>query len=206
MNSVQFAKRLAPYRIFSLQDVRNAIPGFSYRQLDRWQKQGSLQKIKQGFYAFTDLDVNEALQYHVANKVYRPSYVSLEQAMKFYGFIPEEVFQITSVSTKKTAAFYTPIGNFNYRHIKPSLFWGYRLVNKNNTRVLLAEPEKAVLDYLYFHPHLKTGADFIALRINNTAVTQTVSQGKLLHYANAFGKNSLLDRVKTFLSIIDPND
>lgn len=206
MNIIQFQKQLAPYQIFSLRDIEKLKPDFSYRQLDRWEKQGYLQKIKQGFYAFPRQDINEIFQYLVANKIYRPSYISLEKAMKFYGFIPEEVFQITSVSTKKTVSFHTPVGEFGYRHIKPSLFWGYHIIEKNASKILLAEPEKAVLDYLYLNPHWETVSDFREMRINKSEFERQASREKFLRYAMAFRMKALLKRAESFLLFIDSND
>ena len=41
----------------------------------------------------------------VANKIYSPSYISLETALSYYGLIPESVYALTSVSTRKTISF-----------------------------------------------------------------------------------------------------
>ena len=150
MTFIEFQQRLSLYPIFSLQDVIKICGDFSYRQLDRWEKKGYLKKLKRGFYSFSTRDIEEWFLYYAANRIYAPSYVSLEMALRNYNFIPEEVFQVTSIGTKKTAHFETCIGNFRYHHIKPSLYWGYRLIEFKKLTILLAEPEKAVLDYFYF--------------------------------------------------------
>lgn len=202
MQFIEFQNRLANYPVFSLQDVRKIFDNFSYRQLDRWQRKGYLKKIKQGFYCFGLYHVDRNFLFHTANKIYTPSYISLELALKFYGFIPEEIFQITSVSTKKTAQFRTAIGSFSYRHIKPSLFWGYRLLDFGKQKMLVADPEKAVLDYLYLHSNLKTSADFAGMRINVAEFKAQINLEKFQKYLKTFGSKQLLKRARIFLTAI----
>ena len=107
MNIIEFRKRLSPFTLISLQDVRKAAPDLFYRQLDRWAKKDYLSKVHRGYYMLAGQPVDRQLLLHTANKIYQPSYVSLESALKYYGLIPEETFQITSVCTRKTISFNT---------------------------------------------------------------------------------------------------
>lgn len=202
MNTIDFQKKFQSYQVFSLQDVKKFFPGFSYRQIDRWEKKGYLIKIKQGFYTLADQDINQSFSFLVANRIYHPSYISLEKALKYYGLIPEEVFQITSVSTKKTAEFDTPVGNFSYRHISSKLFWGYKLVKTDDSKFLIAEPEKAILDYLYLNPRLKTVNDFDGMRINADSFAEYIDTKKFQKYLEAFNNKTLIKRANTFLNTI----
>jgi predicted transcriptional regulator of viral defense system len=202
MRFIDFQNQLSAYPVFSLQEVKKIFIDFSYRQLDRWEKKGYLKKIKKGFYCLTSQELNQNILFYTANKIYSPSYVSMEMALKYYGFIPEEIFQITSVSTKKTTNFETPVGNFNYKHIKPNLFWGYRLVDFGRQRILLAEPEKAVLDYLYIHPKLKATDDFLGMRINVDQFRTHINPDKFQKYLKTFNNKRLSKRANTFLTTI----
>ena len=202
MTFIGFQNHFSDYPVFSLQDVRKVFINFSYRQLDRFAKKGYLRKIKRGFYCFTTQNLNQNFFFYVANKIYSPSYVSMEIALKYYGLIPEEIFQITSVSTKKTANFKTPVGNFGYRCIKPGLYFGYRLVEFGKHKILLAEPEKAVLDYLYLNSNLKTRDDFSGMRINSDEFKGQINLEKLQKYLDVFANKSLSKRVNTFLKTI----
>lgn len=88
----------------------------------------------------------------IANELYFPSYISCEYALYFYGLIPEKVEDIISVTPRKTRVFKNSFGIFRYYHIKPSLFSGFRKVlDKNNLPFLIATPEKAVFDFIYFN-------------------------------------------------------
>jgi predicted transcriptional regulator of viral defense system len=190
------------YPIFSLQDVQKIAPNFYRIQLDRWQKKGYIKRIKKEYYYFTDREIDQNFLFYSSNKIYSPSYISLEKAFQYYDFIPEEIFQITSVSSKKTTKFTTSLGNFSYRHIKPSIFFGYRMIDYGKQKILLAEPEKAVLDYLYLNPRLKAADDFREIRINKQEFLEIIDFTKLQRYLKAFENKSLSSRVKIFLNTV----
>ena len=202
MQIIEFQNRLSEYPVFSLQDVRKVIPDFSRIQIDRWHKKGYLRKIRQGFYSLTSRQLSEQFLLYAANTIYSPSYVSLERAFRFYELIPEEIFQITSVSTKKSTGFLTSIGNFKYRHLKSSLFWGYRLLDYGKHKILMAEPEKAILDYLYLNSHLKTTNDFAEMRIDTDSFHKQINLSRFHDYLDAFESIALRKRANTFLSIM----
>lgn len=202
MHIWNFQQQLACFPVFSLRDIVKIFPHFQRIQLDRWVKRGYICRLKQGFYLLQGQELHEAFLFLVANKIYAPSYISLEQALKFYGFIPEEVFQLTSVSTKKTTSFRTAVGNFSYRHLHPRLFWGYQLRQFGKLKFLLAEPEKALLDYLYLRAELRTAADFLAMRFNVEAWRANSDAKKLMTYLAAFTNKSLTQRVQVFLNVL----
>jgi len=86
----------------------------------------------------------------IANMIYGPSYVSLEKALQIYGFIPEHVEAITSVTFKRTKQFQTPIGHFLYAHCHPSSYAVGITTRKFSEyeNPLIATPEKALTDML----------------------------------------------------------
>ena len=79
-------------------------------------------KLRNGFYILKD---SSPSLYLIANKLYQPSYISLEKALSYYGIIPETVYTITSITTKATREFATPRAIFSYQRIKKSAFIGY---------------------------------------------------------------------------------
>lgn len=60
--------------------------------------------------------------------------------------IPEGVFSTTSITTKNTKHYTTPVGNFSFRHIKTLCFTGYSL----QENYYIATPTKALVDFLYY--------------------------------------------------------
>lgn len=125
-------------------------PASQQVQLSRWVKEGRLIKLTQGKYVFANSfrKGDLSLQY-IANQLVYPSYVSLESALSEYGFIPEAVFAVTSITTRRPVIFQTPLGAFIYRHVKKSLLWGYRTLGGAPFDTLMALPEKALLDLFY---------------------------------------------------------
>lgn len=78
--------------------------------------------------------------------------MSTEYALGFYDLIPEKVEDVTSITTKKTAKFTNAFGTFLYQHVKTDLFFGFtQIEDENGFPVLIAEPEKAMLDFIYLN-------------------------------------------------------
>jgi predicted transcriptional regulator of viral defense system len=84
--------------------------------------------------------------FEIANFIYRPSYISLESALSHYGILSQFVYTVTSITTRKTKKLIVEKKEYTYSQIKNELFWGY---NKK-AGFLIALPEKALLDSLYF--------------------------------------------------------
>jgi hypothetical protein len=93
----------------------------------------------------------------VANHLYRPSYVSLETALSYYGMIPERVYAIRSMTTKRAKTFTTPLGNFDYKTISTDYFSiGIRQeILQNQYAFLIATPTKALCDMIVATPNLR---------------------------------------------------
>src|SRR3989338_10729588 len=134
---------------FSLASIRLQEPHFRVDQLMRWQKKGYIRTIIRGWYIFADQTVTEELLMLMANKLVSPSYISLESAFSLYNLIPEGVFQITSITSKKTQQFNSDLATLNYRHLKSPLLFGYHLRDTAFGKINIADLEKAILDFLY---------------------------------------------------------
>lgn len=122
-------------------------------QLADWKKKGLVTQPRKGLYLLgKEYRKIEPSLFYLANQMYIPSYVSLESALRFYGLIPEFVAQTTSVTPRNTSKFQNEFGDFSYQHLKPKCFSGFTaLKDENNLNILIASPEKAVVDFLYFN-------------------------------------------------------
>mgnify|MGYP001237931797 CR=1 FL=1 len=173
--------------VFSRNDL--ALSGhkvFDY-QLGLWVKKGYLIRLKKGLYAFRR-EKERLRGEEIAFLLCQPSYLSLESALAWYGFIPEIVHAYTSVTVRVTRSFENPWGRFTYRHIKRELFWGYVEMKTEGGPFLLAEPEKALLDYLYLNlPQIRSESDFANIRLNEELMKKTLDRGKFLKYLGVFG-------------------
>ncbi|MBU2055896.1 MAG: type IV toxin-antitoxin system AbiEi family antitoxin domain-containing protein [Proteobacteria bacterium] len=173
--------------IFSLNDLAlSGLDVFDY-QLSLWVKKGHLIRLKNGLYAFSR-DKEKLQGEGIAFLLYQPSYLSLETALAWYGFIPEIVYAYTSITAKTTRTFENACGRFIYRHVKSELFWGYVQMNTDHGPYLLAEPEKALLDYFYLNlSRIDNEEDFENIRLNEEEMEKTLDKGKLIKYLDAFG-------------------
>ena len=203
MQYVELKEQLKNFKIFNLNDIRKIEEDFDLRRLNEWQKKNYIKKIRQGFYIFSDLEINEQALFIIANRIHEPSYISLEMALSFYGLIPEAVYGITSVTSQKTRTIKTPIGGFTYRHLKPELLFGYELRECDGHHYRMAETEKAVLDYLYFNSKIKDEESFMGARFNTDEFKKRVNMEKFNKYLAAFNNKALAKRVKKFLTYIE---
>lgn len=85
---------------------------------------------------------------NLANVLRQPSYISLETALSYYGLIPEESFNITSITLKSTRIYKNQLGTFIYRNIKKELFLGFSVPMVKNS-ITRATKAKALFDWLY---------------------------------------------------------
>jgi predicted transcriptional regulator of viral defense system len=124
------------------------------RQLSRWTKAGRIYQLRRGLYALAPpFQKVKPHPFLVANRLVRGSYVSLQSALAHYGLIPEAAPVTTSVTTVRPARWDTPLGSFEFRHVKTDLLRGYRLVEVGRgQRAFVALPEKALLDLVYLQP------------------------------------------------------
>lgn len=132
------------------EDVRGKISSLS--------KNGFIKPIKQGVYLINnELGLRPYSKEILANIIYGPSYISLATALSNYGFIPERVTTTTSICFGRGKKFSTPVGQFEYHHIKSSLYsMGVQLKEISiGTFCLYATPEKALLDFIHINESKK---------------------------------------------------
>jgi len=120
-------------------------------QLSRWVKTGKLNQIRRGWYLISSpYRKKEVPSEVIANIVVSPSYLSLEWALAFYGMIPEHVPNPTSATTARAKDFQAVGHFFLFKHIKPCYFCGYVKTEYKDNSILVAFPEKALWDKIYF--------------------------------------------------------
>jgi len=189
--------------VFSLRDILFIDESFRENTLYDWEKVGKVVRLRNNKYIFSDFKVENGDYYLLSNRLYEPSYVSLELALNHYGVIPEAVAIITAISTNKTKMFETPVGVFNYQSINSELFFGYNLIEQRQRGVKLASLEKAVLDYVYLHPEVISLEDFSGLRWNKDVLSLEMSFKTLDKYCKIFSNQALSSRVETLKEYID---
>lgn len=187
---------------FSLSDIKKRQVDFDQRRISEWIKKGYIGTIVNGHYYFCDKPMSETGLFYISNRVVEPSYISLETALSYYGLIPEGVFSITAVSSKRKTEFETPLARFTYNKIMPSMFFGYKLIKLFNDEIKIADPEKTIIDYLYLNSNLKSKDDYSEIRINTITAREILSRTRLNNYLKLIKNKSLSKRVHLFIDYI----
>ena len=133
-------------KVFSLESLRrvSGLSGASLRKaLSRLRKKGVITHVGPRLYMnpFSPASLEE-----LAMVLGHPCYISFESALSRYGILSQSPQVLTCATRRKPKGISTPLGEIVLRHISPRLFGGYREENG----ILWAEPEKALLDWLYW--------------------------------------------------------
>jgi len=163
-------------RIFDLSDTKA-----KYFLENQSKSDGLLMRLKRGLYCLrTDLPSNE----EIANSLYKPSYLSFEYVLSSFGVIPEATYSVTNATTKSTREFIVNDLSYSYLTIKREAYIGFGLIKENDKSYLIAEPEKALVDYLYFVSlNLKS--------LNDRFDLSNLNNDKIFLYASKFKRKKL---------------
>lgn len=155
----------------------------SRKFLLRYSTLGLFWQIRRGLYAIRDDPVH---LWAIANRLYHPSYISLETALSHYGLIPETIYSITSVTPRITREFEACDRLFLFHKVKQRAYTGYCPTVLEGQTVLVAEPEKALADYLYF-VHLGKK------ELNGRLSCKNIKKRRLWEYLSLFERPHLVD-------------
>ena len=197
MNYLEFRNKWYDQGIVNSNQIYSWKPGFDKNNLTRWTQKRLLLKLRNGYYAFPDYKAKSDFALYIANRIYRPSYVSLHTALAFYGMIPESVVQITSVTSMKTSTFSNVIGEFSYKSVRPHIFFGYDVKPIPELgSLLMAKPEKALLDLLYLYPFYNSVSDIKDLRLDEDYIHNEINIKLLNEFSHRFHSKALNKRIK----------
>jgi predicted transcriptional regulator of viral defense system len=196
MNFIEFRNRFLSLAYFTTNQVYASYPEFNRNNLGHWVRQGYLIRLRQGYYAFPEYKESTDFTLYFANTIYKPSYISLHTALSFYGIIPESVPEITSVTTLKTITFSNDFGEYSYKNIRPELMFGYDLRDmEGGRRIMLATPEKAIIDLLYLYPFYNTERDLEDLRLDESYMEDDFNAKRLTDFSDRIGSKALSKRI-----------
>lgn len=150
-------------QIFSLSDLRKLLgmesDNTAYKRVQVLIEAGILTRIMKGYFM---LAANRPSNLAIANVLYRPSYISLETALNYYGMLIQVPQQVTSVTTNMSKERYVEETPFTYAHLDKRYFTGYQRVES----FLIATPEKALVDTVYFVAQRRRMTDLSELQLD----------------------------------------
>lgn len=161
-------------------------------QLVLWQRQGRVHMLKRGVYTLNGDERQVPLTpFAISNILCSPSYISLESALAFWGLIPERVPEVTAVTPRKTAHFENYYGSFLFKKLKRERFFGFISVkDEGGLPSLIAAPEKAIFDKIYFDPLFRADSGYFieGLRLQNLAA---LSKKRLAAFSRRFASKKV---------------
>ncbi|MBI2671442.1 hypothetical protein HYX16_00750 [Candidatus Woesearchaeota archaeon] len=174
MHEIEVLEKLSKLPVFSLSDLNQIIEnrGYAKKFLKRMCSQKKILKIKKNFYTFYKDD------FLVSTFLVKPSYISSASALSYFRLItqiPNEVFCITQKKPQK-------IGKINFFHT--NYFFGFKNEEYENFKIMIAEPEKAIIDSF----------SIIPVSIFEEAFEE-INADKMIKYLKKIRKSSIIKRV-----------
>ena len=181
--------------LFTLRDVKNLFPEEKEKTIKnnftRWLSKGYCARLKRDLYEFVERGREVRIpDLYVANRLYAPSYVSMETVLSIHSIIPDIAAGVTSVTTRPTRTFKNKYGAFFYRTCKSKAFTGYKLMTFNGFKVHIADKEKALVDFLYYRLRSGFPLNFAEERFNRR-ILKKVNWEKAFFYAKLFNKKTV---------------
>lgn len=147
----------APTGVFAQSEVAVAVDGSDFSRqglVKRALANGEILDIRRGLYCLGPRYQKKPISvYGLAQRIYGPSYISLETALSYHGWIPEAVYACTCVSAGRAKEFTTPLGLFSYKRVPQRTFYACveRHTDPNGNTWFMALPAKALADYVYVY-------------------------------------------------------
>lgn len=180
---------------FTLLELSQWVGGTSNRRfalLKRALKAGEVIRIHRGLYCLAPRYPRRKPDPLVfAQLIHGPSYISLETALSYHGWIPEAVYAITSACMNRGRDFETPLGHFSFTRIPQKVFYAeVTRIEKTGKQdgnepglhagetILMASPLKALADYVYAHKVDWTSVEPVieSLRVDESSLSGITSE------------------------------
>lgn len=197
MNYIELSSLLRSRKmyLFTLVDIKNLFPKEKPETIKnnfiRWLDKGYFIRLKRDLYEFVEQGGEIRIpDLYIANRLYEPSYVSLETALSIYSIIPDIAAGVTSVAIRPTRTFKNKYGSFFYRSCQERVFTGYRFMQYEGFKVCIADKEKALVDFLYYRLRSGRHLDFAQERLNKKILNE-VNWRKVYRYAKLSNKRTV---------------
>lgn len=148
------------------------------RALGRQKKRGLVEQLTSDTYL--NRFATGVTPRDVLNILVPDSYISLGTALAEWGLSTQSPVSLTAVTTAKLKKIKSPSVDIFYRKIHRDLFWGFQTKKGRYGTYQIAEPEKALLDWIYFR--LKDG---LPVEFDEIGFDK-LSRARLVAYAKRF--------------------
>lgn len=146
--------------------------------LARQERRGLIERVAEKTY-FNHLTPNSSPR-NLVNVLRKDAYISLESALREYGISSQSPRVLTCVTPERSRELRSKTIRIKYRNLSPNLYWGFVRKATRYGDYLIAEPEKAVLDWVYLNLKAGVSPDFDEFDLRR------LNKEKLLQYARRF--------------------
>jgi predicted transcriptional regulator of viral defense system len=149
-----------------------------WKALSRLEDRGLLGRVANGVYVNKLVRDNSPLDFV---GILRPnSYVSLESALSHWGLSTQSPVTLTCVTSGKPKEYRTSEFTIAFRTVSKHLFWGFVEKQTRYSKYRIAEPEKALLDWIYLSLQVGLTPDLDEIDL------KSIDKQKLVKYAGKF--------------------
>jgi len=149
-----------------------------YGQVKRAMQSGDLIRLKRGLYVLADHHRTKPIHPFTLAQAMQPgSYISMETALAFHGWIPEAVYETISVTPgrKKHAVQHSKFRTYSYFPLALNPYEFLQNVKRHNMgghHVLIAEPLRALMDLVTYRKQSWSTLDWVenGLRIERDSL------------------------------------
>jgi predicted transcriptional regulator of viral defense system len=146
--------------------------------LSRQSAKGLIERVGNKLY-FNRLAL-DASSKDLVNVLRQHAYISLDSALREYGISTQSPRILTCVTIQRPYEFKGDRIAISYQGISPHLYWGFKVKRSRYSNYQIAEPEKAVLDWIYLS--LKSGVEPAIDELD----FRELSRSRLADYAKRF--------------------
>jgi len=192
MNLLQILSKLekSSLAVFTANDLKK-ITGLKkeivYVYVNRMLGRGLINKVEKGKFAlYRD-------PFLVSTQLVYPSYISFLPAFYLHGKTTQTINEILVVTSKRRKNIEIFDTRIRFVRLNPRFMFGFKLVEKGNSYIFLADLEKAIIDSLYLIKYCPLSETLEAIRDANSE--------KLLNYASKLGMEAVNRRVGYLLEL-----
>ncbi|MFH1752307.1 MAG: hypothetical protein ABH821_05215 [archaeon] len=159
--------------VYSIQQLSNLIrksKAVSTVYSSRLVQKGLAERVLKGRISF------EKDEFIIATQLIEPSYISLNSALLFHGLIQQVPKNIECVTTKNSLKF-KKLG-ITYHKIQSSMLYGFKKHKKGKSYIMIAEPEKALIDGLYLNVYTRKDLQELKGKLSKPRLKEMIKKFK----------------------------
>ena len=182
-----------------LSDILGLGKSETYALLERLTRQELVVPVERGKYLLTGLEPERVLgnPLFIANQLVYPSYVSYWSALHYHGWTEQAPHTVFLATTRKKRPIAFQGHHFRYVTIKAAKFFGYRRESVGDLPVIVADPEKTLIDSLDQSRYAGGVAEVARALV---AAIPELDIPLLIDYASQIGDRTLCSRLGYLLA------